>query len=158
MEVQKADAKNVSDDVIEVIVAIDLNPGKDAKPINGKESDEGEDGADWKDLCTKLLKTVAMMEDDKELSDKELIKEIEKIISADGEDAPEKEDAFSSYKKGGSKPKPEEEDEPEDEEEAPRKKSGGFKNAAKKMMGMDEEPEDEEEDDENGKKFFSKGR
>lgn len=122
MNVEKADAKNVDDDVIEVIVAIDMNPSKKTKPINkgkdsfeededmDKKSDEDEDEdddedceTDWKSLCKQLLQAISLMDTqtdaamEEEMTDEEAIKAIDQMTSRILWGKQEDNNPFSSY-------------------------------------------------------------
>lgn len=123
MDVNKADAHNVDEDIIEVIVAVDLNPDKKSKPINGKgfekpykmgEEDEDEEGKedgedeegdepDWKALCKQLLQAITDMDSQTDaameggMSDEEAIKAIDQITSRVLWGKQEENNPFSSY-------------------------------------------------------------
>lgn len=127
MDVNKADAHTIDDDIIEVIVAIDTNPSKKSKPINsdkkehsalsdlneGDDDDEesseeedhedNEDGdePDWKSLCEQLLQAISVLDPDADevVDSKMSDEEMLKAIDVvlDGKSAPEDKDPFSSY-------------------------------------------------------------
>ena len=96
-------------DVVELIIAVDLNPSNPEEPINVSNVDVrgkgegGDNGGDWKSLCMKLLGTSDIS-----------FEEASKMAGDKGEPAEEK-DPFSMHR--SSKPMMEKDPFAKDDEE-----------------------------------------
>jgi hypothetical protein len=164
--------KEVPSDVVELIIAVDLDPKNPSEPINVTSVDANEGkGKGQCSMCAKLFKAIAKMDPEmaavaeSDLEDEEKIKAIEKLAAAEPSEAQDEADSFdkatsrpkpskSPEERYGKpevdkewKPRPRRDDfEPKRDEEddfEPRKK-GGFGGARDRAFGKPRDDEDEE--------------
>ena len=128
-------------DIVELIIAVDLNPTNPEEPINVSSVDVrdkgegGEGGEDWRRLVMQLLMgdPASGVQSDS-ISYDEAVDAVSRVLGGTGE--VEEDDAFS---KAGKRSQ---------EAEAPSRKGGGIKAALKNALGGvsgEDEDEDEEE-------------
>lgn len=142
----------VPSDIVELVIAVDLNPKDPEEPINVndvkvKNKGEGgeDDGEDWKDLTMKLLKADPAAEVDSDDLSYEEAKEAVDRVTGDQREPEEEEDPFDKAMKPKDKPKPEPKGRPSDSPFGGAPKSGGVKEAIGNLMGKPKKDEEEEE-------------
>ena len=136
----------VPSDVVELIIAVDLNPSDPEEPINvndvkvSPKGEGGEDGEDWKGLATQLLMgdPASGVTSDK-ISFEEATEAVSRVL--EGDDGGEGADPFS--KASRSEPRA-----PERPSKPKKKSGGGMKAALDRALGKPGDDEDEDEEEE----------
>jgi hypothetical protein len=166
----------VPSDIVELIIAVDLDPTNPEEPINVTSVDKSEGmGKDQSPLCARLFKILAKMDPEMEavtksdLKDDEKISALEKLAHAAPEEAQDEADAFDkardrkaerSPEERYGKPKPKRpsfDDEGEGDFE-PRKKSGGFGGARDRAFEKKDSFKSFDNEDEEDEGFAKKKR
>lgn len=154
------DNKDVPSDVVELIIAVDLNPKDPQEPINVNDvsvkpkGEASQDGEDWKKLTMQVL-----MGDPKSgvqsdnISYDEAVEAVARVL---GDSEPEeKDDPFTKASSRRSEPEKPEGDSPfekkRDSRPFDKKRGGGMKAALERAVGKKppfESGEDDDEEDE----------
>jgi hypothetical protein len=105
----------VPSDIVELIIAVDLDPTNPEEPINVTSVDKSEGmGKDQSPLCARLFKILAKMDPEMEavtksdLKDDEKISALEKLAHAQPEEVQDEADAFDKARDRKSERTPEE--------------------------------------------------
>jgi hypothetical protein len=105
----------VPSDIVELIIAVDLDPTNPEEPINVTSVDKSEGmGKDQSPLCARLFKILAKMDPEMEavtksdLKDDEKISALEKLAHAAPEEAQDEADAFDKARDRKAERSPEE--------------------------------------------------
>jgi hypothetical protein len=108
-------AEKPASDIVELIIAVDLDPTNPEEPLNVTSVDKSEGmGKDQSPLCARLFKILAKMDPEMEavtksdLKDDEKIGALEKLAHAQPEEAQDEADAFDKARDRKSERTPEE--------------------------------------------------
>lgn len=145
MDSMNMEKKEVPSDVVELIIAVDLNPKDPQEPINVNDvsvkpkGEASQDGEDWKKLTMQVLMgdPRSGVQSDS-VSYDEAVEAVSRVL---GDPMPEeKEDPFSKLTSStGESEKP---------GDMPKRKSGGMKGTLDRILNLKEEKDYEEEEEE----------
>lgn len=140
--------KEVPNDVVEIIFAVDLNPSNPEQPLNvgdisvKPKGEDGKGGPDWKALAKQLCEAEGICE--KDASDDEIVEAIQNRQVKDQGDPEVKKDEKDAFSKAN-----EMDDRPERRSERrPERRPGGgpsgFKKASARALGKEYDDDDED--------------